>query len=222
MNDTLLIKKVLLAFEQSATSIQYAKVYRFNDGPGNIKQITLSFGATEYGNLKTIVQRYVAKGGRVADRLKPYVEKIGKTPLADDERFVKLLQEAGDDVAMQLIQDAAYEEMYVQPAMRWCEKNKLILPLSRLVVADSFLQSGSILASLRNKFSAKIPSVGGDERKWTESYCIVRRDWLASHTRKILNKTTYRMDFMLKCVEAGDWNLAQPEYRANGVKIIIK
>ena len=220
MNDTLLIKKVLLAFEQSATTIQYGKVYRFNDGPGNIKQVTLSFGATEYGNLSTIVRRYVAKGGRVADRLQPYVEKIGKTPLADDERFIKLLQEAGDDVAMQLIQDSAYEEMYIQPAMRWCEKNKLILPLSRLVVADSFLQSGSILSSLRNKFSAKIPSVGGDERKWTEAYCIVRKDWLANHSRKILNKTTYRMDFMLNCIEAEDWNLAKPEYRANGVKIV--
>jgi len=220
MNDTLLIKKVLLAFEQSATTIQYGKVYRFNDGPGNIKQITLSFGTTEYGNLSTIVRRYVAKGGRVADRLKPYVEKIGKVALADDERFIKLLQEAGDDVAMQLIQDAAYDEMYIQPAMRWCEKNKLILPLSKLVVADSFLQSGSILSSLRNKFSAKIPSVGGDERKWIESYCIVRKDWLANHSRKILNKTVYRVNFMLDCIEAGDWNLAQPEYRANGVKIV--
>jgi chitosanase len=219
MNDTLLIKKVLLAFEQSATTIQYGKVYRFNDGPGNIKQITLSFGTTEYGNLSTIVRRYVTKGGRVADRLKPYVEKIGKVALADDEQFIKLLQEAGTDVSMQLIQDA-YDEMYIQPAMRWCEKSKLILPLSRLVVADSFLQSGSILSSLRNKFSAKIPSVGGDERKWIESYCIVRKDWLANHSRKILNKTVYRMNFMLDRIEAGDWNLAQPEYRANGVKIV--
>jgi chitosanase len=214
-----IIKKVLLAFEQSSTSIQYNKVYLWNDGPKNCKQVTLSFGATEYGNLKELVRTYCNKGGRFADALSKFVGDIGIKPLADNKEFIDLLKQAGTDPMMHMVQDQAFEDMYIMPAMRWCDKSKLELPLSRLVVADSYLQSGSILMSLRNKFPEKLPSLGGNEKKWIESYCIVRRDWLATHTRKILNNTVYRMDFMQDLIEKNDWNLDKGNYVANGVKI---
>lgn len=217
---TPLIKKILLAFEQSTTSIQYGKIYTWNDGPGNTKQITLSFGITETGNLKTLVKTYCDKAGKFAAELAPYVARIGGKSLVDDAKFIDLLKQAGTDPVMQLCQEQAFDDMYINPAMRWCDKSKILLPLSRLVVADSFLQSGSILTSLRNKFPEKLPSLGGNEKKWIESYCIVRKDWLANHSRKILNKTVYRPNFMLDCIEKGDWMLERAEYRANGVKVI--
>lgn len=216
-----LIKKVLLAFEQSTTTIQYSKVYLWNDGPDKRKQVTLSFGTTEYGNLKELVRTYCLKGGTLSKELSSYISDIGVKPLADNTKFIKLLQDAGADPIMQAVQEQAYDDMYIQPAMRWCDKSKLVLPLSRLVVADSYLHSGSILMSLRNRFPEKLPSLGGNEKKWVESYCIVRRDWLATHTRKILNKTVYRMDFMQDLIEKGDWNLDQGKYVANGVSITI-
>lgn len=218
-NYTSLIKKVLLAFEQSSTTIQYDKIYIWNDGPDSRKQITLSFGVTEYGNLKELVRTYCLKGGRHSDGLSKFVGDIGKKPLANNTDFIDLLEAAGGDPVMQMVQDQAFDDMYITPAVKWCEKSKLELPLSRLVVADSYLHSGSILMSLRNKFPEKLPSLGGNEKKWVESYCIVRRDWLANHTRKILNKTVYRMDFMQDLIDKGDWNLSQKNYSANGVKI---
>ena len=219
MNYVNLIKKVLLAFEQSSTTIQYDKIYIYKDGPDNCRQITVSFGATEYGNLKDLIKSYCFKGGRYTSEFTKYVADIGKRPLVDDEGFKGLLKLAATDPIMQICQDQAYNDMYIDPAMKWCDKSKLMLPLSRLVVADSFLQSGSILMSLRNKFAEKLPSLGGDEKKWIESYCIVRKDWLATHTRKILNNTVYRMDFMQECIEAGDWNLSRDRYVANDVTI---
>lgn len=190
-----------------------------NDGPDDCKQITLSFGLTEYGNLKTLVKSYIFKNGKYGADLTPYVSKIGEDSLVGDSKFIDLLKKAGSDPLMKECQEEAYDDMYITPAMKWCEKSKLILPLSKLVIADSFLQSGSILMSLRNKFSEILPSVGGDEKKWINAYCIVRRDWLANHSRKILNNTTYRMNFMQHCIEDNDWNLSAARYVANDVII---
>lgn len=214
-----LIKQILLAFEQSSTSIKYDKIYVMKDGPKNIEQITVSFGVTEFGNLKTLMKSYVDAKGKFASDFTKYMNQVGKTPLAGDTKFIELLKAAGKDPVMQQCQEAAYESMYIAPAMKWCEKNKFNLNLSKLVIADSFLQSGSILMSIRNKFAENLPLVGGNEKKWIESYCIVRKDWLATHSKKILNKTIYRMNMMLDLIEREDWNLSAPRYVANGVKI---
>ena len=58
MDKKSLIKKILLAFEQSSSTIKYDKVYVYEDGPNDIKQITVSFGVTEYGNLKKLIKSY--------------------------------------------------------------------------------------------------------------------------------------------------------------------
>jgi len=213
------IKKILLAFEQSSTTIQYDKIYLYNDGPKKRKQITVSFGITEYGNLKKLVQSYCDSKGKFSSDFLKYIDKIGKEPLADNQEFISLLKRSAGDNVMKQCQEAAFDDMYINPALKWCEKSKILLPLSKLVIADSFLHSGSILSSLRNKFAEKLPSLGGDEKNWINSYCIVRRDWLENHSLKILNKTVYRPDMFISLIEEGDWNLSKKNYTANGVNI---
>jgi chitosanase len=214
-----LIKKILLAFEQSRTSIAYDKIYTWADGPNNIKQITLSFGITEYGNLKKFIESYCKKDGRHKSSFESYLPKVGKSSLVNDQTFIKLLKESASDPVMQMCQDQAFDDMYITPAYKFCDTNKFNLSLSKLVICDSYLQSGSILSFLRNKFSESVPVNGGDEKKWIHSYCTVRRDWLKNHSRKILNNTIYRMNFMLDRIEKGDWDLSQPPFNANGVII---
>ena len=215
------IKQVLLAFEQSSTTIKYNKVYKYHDGPGDIEQITLSFGITEYGNLKKFIKTYCEKNGKYADAFSKYIPNIGVKPLNNDTTFINLLKEsAEEDSIMRDCQEEAYDSMYITPAFAWCDKNNLYLPLSKLVIADSFLQSGSILSTIRNMFSEKIPTAGGDEKKWVEAYCRNRRSWLANHSRKDLHNTVYRMDLMLSLIKQADWNLTQPLYNANGVKVV--
>lgn len=221
MNDVIpFIKKVLLAFEQSTTSIKYNAVYTYEDGPKDIKQITLSFGITEFGNLKKFIQEYCDKDGRYTKDFKPYLPLIGVKPLVNDKLFINLLKESATDPAMQACQEQAYDSMYITPALTWCSKNNLTLPLSKLVIADSYLQSGSILNIIRNSFTEKIPSNGGDEKSWVTAYCKARKHWLSTHSRTILHKTTYRMNMMLSIIEKDDWHLSQPFYIANGVKIV--
>jgi hypothetical protein len=74
-----LIKKILLAFEQSSTKIKYDQIYKYDDGPNDIKQITLSFGITEYGNLRNFIKDYIFSGGEHAKFFTDYVDKIGTT-----------------------------------------------------------------------------------------------------------------------------------------------
>lgn len=215
MDSKSLIKKILLCFEQSSTTIKYKEVYEYEDGPNDKKQITVSFGITEYGNLKELIKSYCFKNGRYTEKFTPYLPLIGKVALVDNNEFVSLLKESGDDVVMQLTQEQAFDNKYIIPAFQWCEKNKLELPLSKLVIADSFLHSGSILTSIRNMFPATIDN----EKLWIEQYCNARKSWLANHSRKVLHNTVYRMNFMLDLIEKNDWELNKFPYKANGVRI---
>lgn len=219
-NLTDFIKKILLAFEQSRTTIKYDDVYKYEDGPNDIKQITLSFGITEYGNLKNFIKEYCLKNGRYSKDFNSYIPLIGTKSLAQDTSFINLLKESASDPVMQQCQEQAFDSMYITPALAWCSKNNLILPLSQAVIADSFLQSGSILSSIQNTFSAKLPVNGGDEKDWITSYCNARKNWLTNHSRKILHNTVYRMDFFLSIIKNNDWNLEQKKYIANDVKIV--
>jgi len=219
MDAKTLIKKILLAFEQSSTTIKYDQIYRYEDGPNDIKQITVSFGVTEYGNLKKLIKNYCLKGGKHLNEFSPYIPSIGIKPLASDNKFIDLLKESASDPIMQQTQEEAYDEMYINPAYAFCEKNELKQNLSKLVICDSYLQSGSILSVLRNSFSESTPSSGGNEKVWIESYCKTRKKWLANHSRKALHNTVYRMDFMLNRIEKGDWDLTQSPFVANDVKI---
>ena len=214
-----LIKKILLAFEQSSTTIKYSKIYEYNDGPNKIKQITLSFGLTEYGNLKKLVRTYCLKGGMFADQLTPFINQISVNSLCKSVEFKKLLTLAGEDPIMQQCQEEAYDSMYIDPAYKFCSTNNIVTNLGKLVICDSYLHSGSILSLLRNKFAEAIPSKGGDEKKWIESYCTVRREWLKNHSNTDLHNTVYRMNFMLDIIKKGDWDLSQSPFTANGVKI---
>lgn len=210
------IKNVLLAFEQSSSKIRYDKVYMFKDGPEGVQQITLSFGITEYGNLQKFIREYCLRNGAFSSQLSPYISKIGKVSLVKDAKFVSLLKESAVDPIMQQCQEDAFEKMYIDPAILWCSKNQLNLPLSKLVVADSFLHSGSILTLLRDRFAEKVPVNGGDEKMWIESYCKTRKSWLENHSNPVLPPTAYRMKFMLDLINMNDWSLSQKQYNANG------
>ena len=54
------IRNVLIVAEQGTTKMRYKDVYIYRDGPGQVRQITLSIGFTQYGNLGRVLYEYVA------------------------------------------------------------------------------------------------------------------------------------------------------------------
>ena len=70
---------------------------------------------------------------------------------------------------MQRIQDDFFDKRYFQPAMQWADTNEFTLPLSALVIYDSFIHSGSILDFLRKRFPEVPPAKGGNEKTWIQT-----------------------------------------------------
>lgn len=213
------IRNVLIVAEQGTQVMAYGAVYIFNDGPGNKKQVTLSIGFTQFGgNLGKVLDAYTKAQGKVTG-LTPYNSRMGENGLYADARFINLLKEAGKDPVMQNVQNTVFDTVYLQRAVDWGNNEGFTLPLSFLVISDSFLHSGSILQFIRNRFPEKTPKNGGDEKKWISQYTQARQDWLGSHSNRLLRNTVYRTKYYLTLITDNDWQLDNYYLVAmNGVK----
>lgn len=217
-----LVESVVNVFETGSVNGNYAAIAIFKDGPGNIEQITYGRSqTTEYGNLRELVQKYTtAERSIYSKKLKPYVEKIGKSALTNNDDFKNLLKKAGkEDPSMKKVQDAFFDERYYKPAIKWATDNGFILPLSALVIYDSFIHSGGIRGEIRQMFPEATPKNGGNEIEWTTAYVVSRHRWLAEHPREAVRRTTYRTQCFINEIAKGNWTLATLPINANGTKV---
>ncbi|HQZ97984.1 MAG TPA: chitosanase [Pyrinomonadaceae bacterium] len=216
-----LITKVINVFESGKPDGNYSVIAIFNDGPNDIRQITYGRSqTTEYGNLAKLVKNYAAASGIYSKKLKPFVDKVGVTPLTDDDTFKTLLKKAGnEDPVMRTVQDVFFDEVYYKPAIKWASDRGFILPLSALVIYDSFIQSGSILSVIRNMFPETVPANGGNEIEWTTAYVNARHEWLANHSREAVRSTTYRTKCFKAEIDRGNWPLTSLPINANRTKV---
>lgn len=216
-----IIERVVNVFETGKPDGNYSAIAIFHDGPHDIRQITYGRSqTTEYGNLRELVQRYVAADGIYSEDLEPYAERVGSVPLTDDAKFKDLLRKAGrEDAVMRNTQDTFFDERYFKPAMKWATDHSFELPLSALVIYDSFIHSGRILWVIRQMFPESPPGLGGDEKKWTTQYVNARHRWLGNHPRQIVRKTVYRTQCFKNEIRRDNWKLDKLPIVANGVKV---
>jgi len=209
------IRRVLSVAECGEPDFPFSEVYVYADDnrftPPR-RQITYSIGFTEGGsNLSKVLARYIEAGGALANDLKAFTVGLGdksRGSLAGNQAFIGLLKAAGKEGLMQRVQREEFDRMYLVPAIKWGETYGFTLSLSFLVIADSFLHSGSMLGFLMQKFPEKKPVDGGNEQKWISDYLNARKTWLATHSNKILNKTVYRANCYLIEVSKANWDLA--------------
>ena len=216
-----IVHQVVNVFETGQPSGNYGAIAIFNDGPHEIRQLTYGRSqTTEYGKLRLLVTRYAEEGGMYSLDLARYADRIGAVPLTDDLKFRSLLRTAGrTDPVMRAVQDAFFDEQYFQPAMDWATRHGLALPLSALVVYDSFIHSGSILPLIRSSFPDPTPARGGTEHAWTTAYVKARHAWLAAHPRPFVRKTTYRTRCLHDQIVRGNWNLERLPIQVQGVEV---
>lgn len=220
-NQKRLMTRVINVFETSTIDGDYSNISIYHDGPHDIRQITYGRSqTTEYGNLRRLVQDYASAGGMFSQQLQSYADRVGSVPLTDDANFKTLLRKAGaQDPIMRSTQDRFFDEIYFRPAMKWADQNGFTLPLSALVIYDSFIHSGSILWVIRNKFQESPPAAGGNEQVWTQAYVNARQNWLASHPRPAVRGTVYRTQCFKREIQRGNWDLTQVPVNANGTKV---
>src|SRR6218665_549116 len=95
------IQRVINVFETGKPEGDYANISTYEDGPvvagKRIKQITYGRSqTTEFGNLKQLIELYIAHNGTYAAGFQPYLNRIGKQPsLYKDQPFRSLLKAAG-------------------------------------------------------------------------------------------------------------------------------
>lgn len=213
------IRRILSVAETDKPVWDPSAVYKYNDGPGKTPQWTLSVGFTEMGgNLKVVINRYLEHGGTKVVQFAPYLAVMG-TKHITDPAFKTLLQNAGKEEAMVLAQQEIFDEKYLGPAFAWAKRYGFTKPLSFLVIADSFLHSGSMLDFLMNRFPEKKPVDGGDEDAWINAYLKTRREWLASHSNDILRGTVYRVDCYLRESARSNWQLAAQPVNMHGTMV---
>lgn len=217
----LVCERIINVFETGSAGGDYANISIYADGPRQIRQITYGRSqTTEYGNLRELVQMYADAGGKYSDAARKYVGVIGRRSLVGDANFQAILRDAGrNDPVMRQTQDAFFDKRYWQPAMQWADENGFTLPLSALVIYDSFIHSGGILGFLRARFEAKTPSAGGDEKAWISQYVDTRQEWLANHSMSILRGTVYRTQCFKHEIARGNWDLTQLPIIAHGVAV---
>lgn len=210
------IKQKIIAivnvFETGSAEGEYDAIAIFPDGRHGSRQITYGRSqTTEQGNLRNLISRYIDLNGAFADDFRQYLPKIGTVPLVNDQAFKRLLKvSAQQDPLMRQAQDETFELLYFAPAFYFFNAEQFALPLSLLVIYDSFIHSGIVPAFLRARFPERTPLRGGDEKAWVSAYTQTRQHWLATHSKKVLRPTVYRTKTFLNEMSKGNWMLDQP------------
>ncbi|MGZ8186217.1 MAG: chitosanase [Methylobacter sp.] len=212
---------VINVFESGSIEGNYSAISIYADGPHGIRQVTYGRSqTTEYGNLEELIKIYAGSNGIYSAQLQPYIARIGVMPLVDNEQFKQLLRDAGkNDPLMRKAQDDFFDKRYFQRAMLWADNNGFTLPLSALVIYDSFIHSGSIPDFLRKHFPEALPAKNGDEKTWISLYVKARQDWLSMASNRILQKTIYRTQCFKNEIAKDNWNLSQLPIAANGINV---
>ena len=123
--------------------------------------------------------------------------------------FRGLLKDAGSDPVMQEVQDAFFDRVYWDPAMRSADALGAQSALGAAIVYDSTVHgSWAQVRDMTRKQFGELKQVG--EVQWMSDYVETRRQWLATYPNPLLHKTVYRMDAFRLIINAGNWKLGLP------------
>lgn len=202
---------IVNVFETSTVLGDYSKVTLLAGDTGHLtygrSQTTLASG-----NLALLVDRYVANSAsRWARRLVPFQARLRQRDLTLDKDLIlaNILRACADDAVMRDTQDAFFDATYWQTAVRDAERTGIALPLGMAIVYDSLVHGSYGLMRDRTVAAIGKPVQAG-ERPWLTHYVQTRRDWLATHSNKLLRATTYRMDAFQRLIELEAWGLELP------------
>lgn len=206
---------------QKAAAQAIVNIFETGSVRGNYSDVTLlrgdsgqlTYGRSQTtlasGNLYLLIADYAARAdGAYAQAMKPYLEALEDrdSRLNYDTAFRGLLKDAGDDPVMHEVQDAFFDRVYWDPAMRSAVAIGAQSPLGAAIVYDSTVHgSWAHVRDLTRKAHGELKDVG--EKAWMRSYVDTRRTWLATHSNALLHKTVYRMDAFKTILDKDNWPL---------------
>ena len=203
-------KAIVNIFETGEVRGQYGMVTLL---PGDTGRLTYGRAQTTLGsgNLHLLIERYCATvGARFAARLRPWLAPLASRAAAADHdlKLHNLLRACADDPVMRDVQDAFFDEMYWEPALRAATRLGIRSPLGVAVVYDSWVHGSWGMLRDRTQAGGAIGSVG--EHEWLRRYVRTRREWLGTHPNALLRATVYRMDAFQRLIDLEAWALPLP------------
>lgn len=162
------------------------------------------------GNLYLLIADYAARSdGAYSEAMRPFLDALEarSSKLNYDMSFRGLLRDAGEDPVMHEVQDAFFDRIYWDPAMRSADALGAQSPLGAAIVYDSTVHgSWAHIRDMTRKAHGELAAIG--EKDWMKQYVETRRNWLATHPNSLLHKTVYRMDAFRSLLGDGNWPLA--------------
>lgn len=210
------ILKILFAAETGRAYPNFNRLAVTRDAPGEMRQI--SYGCLQFsesGGLETVIDEWMKIANPSTHEYEFLAAKkaaIGQGVLHENRAFKGYLLQLADTVEMQKAQMATVEKLYFKPAMKFCEKNGLTLPLMHLIVFDSYVQSGRMLHAIRVLFP-EILAPGDaqpleDKKRWCRAYVGARIRWKRAHYNNLVQRSVYRDEVYLAMIERQDWKLS--------------
>lgn len=205
------IQAVVNIFETGSALGDYGHVTVL---PGDTGHLTYGRAQTTLasGNLFFLIKSYCDEtDSKFAADLAPYLDRLADTDLNldHDQRFHDLLRRAGADPTMRTVQNAFFDRGFWTPALKSAAYIGSVSALGLAVVYDSQIHgSWHLIRDQTTVGHGTLKSIG--EERWMRRYIETRRDWLASHTNRLLRKTVYRMDALDALRRQGRWDLARP------------
>jgi hypothetical protein len=172
----------------------------------------LLMASTLSGNLGKLLRLYQAKGGKLIPDL--WIRLVESKTILNDEKqivdFRALFKQAAGESAMKDAQQEFFTDRFLLPAETQSAKLGVTEPLGRVVILDSIVQGAfkTVLQHIEEHYSG----TQIDLNQWDliRDYMRARREWLASHSDKTLNKTVDRLDSLIPLEKAGNWKLDLP------------
>lgn len=175
----------------------------------------LSYGRSQVtlgsGNLYRMIQLYCSKPRAAFPLLSSYLPRMQQRDFALDTDMTlrALLQQAGQDRVMRIVQDQFFDANYWSPAALSAANFGISSALGTSVVYDSHVQGA--WATVCDLTTAQCGALGViRENDWVSQYLNVRRDWLANNPNPALHPTVYRVDCFLSLIQDSTWDLALP------------
>lgn len=198
-------------FETSSVLGDYGSVTVI---PGDTGHLTFGRSQTTLGsgNLEDLLQRYCSNpGARFGAKLSPYLPRFAARDLRldGDRHLHNLLCASADDPVMRETQDVFFDWVYWQVAERTAGQFGITSPLGVAVVYDSTVHGS--WKSIRDRTiqqSGQLAALG--EWGWIGAYVQTRRQWLATHQRRDLRPTVYRMEAFQRLIDQDCWGLELP------------
>ena len=217
---------------QKAASQAIVNIFETGSIRGNYGDVTLlrgdsgqlTYGRSQTtlasGNLYLLCKDYSARtDGAYSPKFVSYLPALEACDVAlnNNMEFRGLLKDAGDDPVMHEVQDAFFDRVYWDPAIRSADALGAQTALGAAIVYDSTVHGS--WARIRERTRQKVGELSAiGEKKWMAAYVETRHEWLATHPNALLHKTVYRMDALAALIRAGNWTLKLP-FTVRGLNI---